>query len=140
MNRLAKLMFPAEPRSFPGRRGVKVLLRALHVLCTGFLTGAYLFEAGPPARAAWWAASMVTGLAILLLDLHESGVFLLQVRGIWVLAKIAALAALPLLPGREIWMLSGLVVVSVVISHAPGKLRYFVIVGGGRLHGAETKG
>lgn len=35
-------------------------------------------------------------------------------------------------------MLGGLIVMTVVISHAPGKIRYFTL--GGRQRGAETKG
>ena len=139
MSGLAKLIFPEPPRSFPGRRGAKIVLRSLHVLCTGILTGAYLFDAGATSRSSWLLAAIVTGLLILLLDLHESGVFLFQVRGLVVVGKIAALAALPLIPGREVWLLSGLVVVAALTSHAPAKIRYFV-VGNGSLRGAKTKG
>jgi hypothetical protein len=132
-------MFPAEPRPLPARRGLKVLLRSLHVLCTGLLTGSYLFGAEAPSRTFWWLAAIVTGLLILLLDLHESGVFLLQVRGLVVVAKFGALASLPLLDGLEAWVLSALVVVSVLSSHAPSRIRYLVVAGSGR-GGAKSKG
>lgn len=136
---LTRLIFPAEPRSFRGRRGVKVLLRSLHVLCAGILTGAYLFDAGARSRSSWLLASVATGLLILLLDLHESGTFLLQVRGLVVVGKIGTLGALPLFAGYEVWVLSSVVVGSVLISHAPSRIRYFVVGGSGR-RGAETKG
>jgi hypothetical protein len=136
---LPAFLFPAEPRSFPGRRGVKILLRAVHVLCAGTLTAAYLLEV-EGARPAWLVATVLSGLAILALDLHESASFLLQVRGVVVLAKIALLAALPALGGSGAWLLVPLLLASVIFSHAPSKLRYLVLVGRGRVRGAETRG
>ena len=136
---IARLIFPAPPRSFPGRRGLKIALRALHVLCTGVLTGAYLFDPGTELRDPWLTAAIVSGFAILALDVHESGVFLLQVRGIVVAAKLVLLVALPWF-ARPSWVLVGLMLTSVVFSHAPSKVRYHVPFGGGRFIGARTKG
>ena len=123
---LSAWFFPREPRSFPGRRGLKILLRAAHVLCSGTFAAGYLFAAGAEPRAAWLTAAVTTGLLILLLDLHESGVFLLQLRGLIVLGKIVMLAAIPLLGTLAAWVLGALMVVSVVSSHAPSRFRYYV--------------
>jgi hypothetical protein len=137
---LSRLIFPSEPRSLPGRRGVKISLRAAHVLCSGVAAGAYLLPAGEAARGAWLGAVATTGLAILLLDLFETGVFLVQVRGLVTLTKIGLLAALPLFQERAGWLLAALVIVSVLSSHTTSKVRYFVIFGRRRLKGAETRG
>ena len=137
---LRELLFPAEPRAFPGRRGVKMVLRGAHVLCAGVLTGAFVLSADEPARQAWLWATLGSGGAILLLDLHESGAFLLQFRGVVVMAKIALLALLPHLAPFEAWVLGGVVVATVVSSHAPAKLRYRVLLGGSGVRGAETSG
>ena len=37
-------------------------------------------------------------------------------------------------------VLAALVVISVVSSHAPGKLRYLVLLGGGRITGSDSRG
>jgi hypothetical protein len=137
---LLALIFPPEPRSFPGRRAVKMLLRAAHVLCTGILAGGVILGAAAALQEPWLFASIGTGLLILGLDLHESGVFLLQVRGLVVTAKIAVLAAWPLFEGYHGWVLAALIAMSVLVSHATSKIRYFVVLGRGRLRGAETKG
>ena len=79
---LRTLLYPPEPRQLPGRRAVKILLRAIHVPTAGILSAAYLFEAGASVRSFWMVGTVVSGLLILLLDLHETGVFLLQVRGL----------------------------------------------------------
>jgi len=134
-----EFLFPVPPRSFPGRRGLKIAFRASHVLCAGILTGAYLFDVGVELRGPWLTATIVTGFLILGLDLHESGVFLLQIRGMVVATKLVLLVTLPLF-GRPGWVLAALVLTSVVFSHAPSKVRYFVPFGGRRFTGARTKG
>jgi hypothetical protein len=138
--RVGTLLFPREPRSFPGRRGLKISLRAAHVLCSGVAVGSLWLEAAEPLRSQWMLASAFTGLAMLALDLHESGVFLVQARGLVVLIKVGLLGALRWLGPWQGWALAALMVVSVLSSHASSRIRYFVVFGRGRLKGAETKG
>jgi hypothetical protein len=110
------------------------------VLCAGILTGLFVFEAGDALREQWLMGAIGSGVLILLLDLHESGVFLLQVRGLVVIGKIALLAALLLLDARAGWVLAALLVASVLSSHAPGAIRYLVPFGRDRFKGPVTKG
>jgi hypothetical protein len=137
---LAALLFPAEPRSFPGRRGLKILLRAAHVLFAGVLVGSYVFDVEAGQRGPWFLATIGSGSLLLLLDLLESAVFLLQVRGLVVMAKIALLAGLPLFAGREAWVLGWIVLISVLSSHAPARIRYAVMLGGGKVQPSRSKG
>jgi len=136
----ARLLFPATPRSLPGHRGLKIPARAVHVLCAGVAAGSYLLDAGHAAQGAWLGSAAATGLLILLLDLFETGVFLVQVRGLVILIKFALLAALPLFGTRAGWVLAALVLVSVLSSHTTSKVRYFVVFGRRGLKGAETRG
>jgi hypothetical protein len=137
---LREALFPAEPRGFRGRRALKVALRAAHVLCAGVLTGAYVLGASEAARHGWLWAAVGSGGAILLLDLHESAAFLLQLRGFVMAAKLALLALLPLFAPHEAWVLAGLVLGSVASSHAPAAFRYRVLVGGSRVRGGQSRG
>ncbi len=93
-SRLSALVFPDPPRSFRGRRATKVSVRAVHVLCAGVLVGSYLLHADEETRRTWLTATIATGMALLLLDLHESGAFAFQVRGVFVASKIAILTML----------------------------------------------
>ena len=84
---------------------------------------------------------VLSGLALLLLDVHESCAFMLQIRGYFVIVKLAALGFLSRLePAQASWLLAILLVVSVLSSHAPSGVRYAVPLGAGRFHGARTKG
>ena len=138
--KIEALLFPPEPRSFPARRVFKIALRAAHVLCAGVAAGSYLLSVADPVRSHWMIAAAATGAAMLLLDLQETAVFLLQVRGLIVLIKIGLLGALPLLGPWQGWILAALVGLSVISSHASSKFRYFIVLGKGRYTGAETKG
>ncbi len=138
---ITNLLFPTEPRSLPGRRGLKISLRAVHVLCAGVMTGAYVLDPVAARPGHWVTATLVSGAAVLLLDLHESGIFLLQLRGWFVVAKLGAVAVVPRIePAAAAWLLGALVVGSVLSSHAPSRVRYFIPFGGGRFTGATTKG
>ena len=133
--RLGTLLFPDPPRDFPGRRLLKIGLRAAHVVCASLCLGAYAFDVGE--RVPWLLAAIGSGLLIVALDLHESAAFLLQVRGLVVVTKIVALA---FLPQGGAWLLAGIVLVSVLSSHAPGSVRHRVLFGRGRVRAAETHG
>jgi hypothetical protein len=134
------LLFPREPRSFPGRRVVKISLRAAHVLCSGVAVGTLWLDVADPLRSQWIASAAITGLAMLALDLHETGVFLVQARGLIVLIKVGLLGALRWLGPWQGWAMAALMVLSVISSHASSRFRYFVVFGRGGLKGAETKG
>lgn len=133
-------LLPAEPRELPGRRAIKILLRSAHVLTAAVLLGAHLLEVDPARAQPWLHATLLSGLLILLLDLHESGAFLLQVRGLVVLTKLGLVAVLPWTGDWAGWLLAGMVVVSVVSSHAPGRVRYFLIAGRSQIAGGRSKG
>ena len=140
IEKLGCLLFPEEPRPLPGRRVLKILFRAVHVLFAGILAGSYVFDVEAAQRAPWFSGTVASGLLILLLDLHESGAFLLQVRGMVVMGKLLVLFLLPWLTGWEAEVLGLLVLISVLSSHAPSSFRYFVVIGRGRVKASRTKG
>ncbi len=137
---LWSLLFPARPRELPGRRMLKIVLRAAHVLCAGILVGSYMFDVEASLKTTWLVATIGTGMLILLLDLHESAAFLFQVRGLVIAIKLGLLAALPLFEPYQTWVLAFLVIGSVISSHAPSKVRYFVLVLGDKVRAGTSKG
>lgn len=140
MSDLRSLLFPDPPRELPFRRGLKIVLRAAHVLCAGITTGAFVSAAAADVREAWLTAAIASGAAILLLDLHESAAFLVQVRGLVVALKLVLLALALAWAAAAPWLLGGLMVVSVLSSHAPSRVRYHVVFGRGRIVPSRSKG
>jgi hypothetical protein len=135
---LKTLLFPDPPRGFTGRRAVKIVLRAGHVLCAGVYLGAFVFGVEPAARQPWFWALLASACLLLLLDLHETAAFVLETRGLVVLGKIVLLGLLPWFGAAQVWVLAGLVLVSVLSSHAPASVRHRVVVRGVR--GSQTRG
>jgi len=137
---LRALVFPARPRTLAGRRGLKISLRAVHALCAGVLVGGLLLAVEAERIGPWIVGTAISGLAILFLDLHESGAFLVQTRGLVVMGKIALLAALPLLGASRPLLLTVALLISVVSSHAPSSVRYFLVIGRRSISGSRSKG
>ncbi|MDF1798364.1 MAG: hypothetical protein P1V81_04240 [Planctomycetota bacterium] len=134
------LLFPARPRRLPGHRAIKILLRAMHALSAGILVGAYLLDASPAEESRWLLLTVGTGCLMLLLDLVESAAFLLQVRGVVLVVKLIAVAALGLFGDAGGEMLAAVFLLAVVSSHAPSKVRYHLLVSSDRIKGATSKG
>jgi hypothetical protein len=117
---------------------VKISLRAVHVLAVALLTGGAASGASLEALTPWVLATFATGLVLLAFDLFATCVFLVQVRGLVVFLKLAAFIAMIALGDLDARVLGALIVVSVMSSHAPSRVRYFVLLGRGRLR-ADTR-
>lgn len=140
LSRSGRLLFPDPPRTLPGRRWIKLILRAAHVLLAGLLVGAVLFELDAEQRDRWLHATIGSGALLLLLDLHESAAFVCQVRGLVVLTKIGIVIWLDRFGSYQAAVLCVVVLASVIFSHAPASVRYRVLFGQGRIRGATSSG
>jgi hypothetical protein len=118
---------PPAPRSkhhdFPGRRWLIVILRGLHLVAVIAL-GALML--GAPSHPAWPFAAvanavLISGLAMLVLDVFADRRHLRTVAGLTVLAKLGLVAALAFYPER--WLFWAIVWLSAIVSHAPGRFR-----------------
>ena len=87
-------------------------------------------QVGIAIRAMQVALGGLDGVPVLVLGLtYREGVH-----------ELAYSRALPLIEPHRGWILAAMLLLSVVSSHAPSKLRYFVAIGKHRFKGAETKG
>lgn len=135
---LKTVVFPDPPRTFAGRRTTKIVLRAGHVVCAAIYLGAFVFGVEPAVRQPWFWALLGSGGLLLLLDLHETGAFVVEIRGLVVLGKVGLLALLPCFGTAQAWILGCLVVASVLSSHAPASVRHRMVVRG--IRGSQTRG
>jgi len=135
-----RLLIPPEPRQYAGQRWAKIVARATHVVLSGVYLGALVFHVEPASRWPWFLATLLSGLLMLVLDLYESGAFLLQLRGLVVAVKLLLLAFVPAFGAAGVWVLAAVAFISVISSHASSTFRYYLVWGRGRIKGAETKG
>ena len=107
------------------KRWSKIGLRTLHILAVAGVGGGILFGLDKELWINYWWLALVTGIVMILIDVIPNPVWLLQVRGLTVLMKLILLALLGRYPGYDGVLLVLIIVMSAVISHAPGKLRYY---------------
>lgn len=113
---------------FPGKRWLKIILRTLHILSIIGVGGAVLFNV-PFSQWIWyWYAAVATGVAMVAIDALSNFLWLIQIRGIVIYIKLLLLM---FLGGNMLvnhLVLITIVVISAIISHAPGDIRYYSIV------------
>lgn len=120
---------PAKPgmNRAAAKRWTKISLRTLHLLAVAGVGGGILFTLDKDIWIIYWWLAMASGALMMLLDITSNPVWLVQIRGLVIMAKLVLLAFLGSYPAWDTTLLIVIIVVSGVISHAPGKLRYYSV-------------
>ncbi|RMF19634.1 MAG: hypothetical protein D6758_01585 [Gammaproteobacteria bacterium] len=119
-------MIPSLIPDFTGKRAFKITLRTLHILSICGLSGGLWFA--PEAHEKWLPFAWLTlasGLALMLLDGLSNLLWWVQIRGLVIGIKLLLVGALAIWPSQAWWLLSAIIVLSAIISHAPGDVRYY---------------
>ena len=117
-----------EDRDFPYRRAVRIALRTAHIFATGTLVGGYIFHQPAADLLPWLFASVISGILLFAVDLHQSLVVLCELRGVVVLVKIILLLLVPVFWDVRIPLLVTALVIGGVSSHMPRQYRHWVIL------------
>lgn len=133
MGKQSSALFPESSRFFPGQRWVNICLRALHLVGLsgagyGFLGGGNDFDWN-----AFLQLTVYSGTAMMLLSIWSNGVWLLQLRGQTILLKLVLLGLILLQPYFHAELFIIVIVLSGLISHAPGNTRYYSVFHGRRI-------
>ena len=107
------------------KRWSKISLRSLHLLAIAGVGGGILFALEKDLWINYWWLALVSGVLMMLMDITANPVWIVQVRGIVIMLKLLLLALLGSNPGWDSFLLAVIIIISAVISHAPGKLRYY---------------
>ncbi len=107
-------------------RWSRTVTRALHIPAVALVIGAWWLGRADLGMGWPLSLSIVTGLAIGGLFFFQSIGWLLEVRGVIVILKLALLALLPHLSTTSgVWLLVSMAFVASVASHMPGRYRHF---------------
>ncbi|MEM5537414.1 hypothetical protein WNY58_13545 [Neptuniibacter pectenicola] len=121
-------LFPAKKRSIPAKRWISIISRTVHLIGVSGLAGAYLYQQ-PVASWQWFLyLTVMSGFVMSALEVYSDGIWLLQLRGTAIGVKLLLLSTMIWWfdqPNAIIYFLA--IIISGVVSHAPGKLRYFSI-------------
>lgn len=121
----SQMLFPRVSRNFPGMRWVNILLRTVHLIGVAGLAGAYLYAAAPELWRPYLWLTLLSGLGLIGVSLYSSGVWLVQLRGLVILFKLLLLFLMLLWPVFRLELGLAVIILSSVIAHAPGALRYY---------------
>ncbi|MFN8624820.1 MAG: hypothetical protein U0587_02370 [Candidatus Binatia bacterium] len=127
-----------QPRPLPGVRAMRTTLRTAHLLASGILYGGHVYNLPPEQLWPALLATVGTGGAFMAIEIYRLPLWLVQLRGVAALAKIALVAAVPWCWSFRIWLLTATLVIGSVVSHMPGRYRYYSILHGRPLGGQEA--
>jgi hypothetical protein len=126
-SKFTSALFPAEPRVFPFRRGVRIALRTAHILASGILLGGYVFNEPTTVLEPWLWSSVITGLLLFATDLFATLVILFELHAIAVVVKIILLAFIPVVWDCRVTLLVIILVIGAITSHMPGRFRHRLV-------------
>jgi len=109
------------------KRWLKIGLRTLHLLSLAGVGGGVIFGLEANLWLGYWWLSLISGSLLMLVDIVSNPIWLVQIRGLVIMAKLVLLALLGCYPDWDRLLLVVVIVMSAVISHAPGALRYYSV-------------
>ncbi len=112
----------------PGTRAWNIATRTGHIAVTGVLVGGHVFQLPKSALLPWLYASMVTGTMLVFIEAFPRLCWFYQGRGLFVLAKLALLLAIPWAWDYRAPILFVIIVLASVGSHMPARFRYYSVV------------
>ncbi len=129
----SSLLFPKSSRQFPGQRWINISLRTLHLIGLSG-TGAGFLSNNPQINwKAFLLLTIISGTSMMLISIWSNGIWLLQLRGQTILLKLALLSLILLQPKYHAELFILVIILSGLISHAPGNTRYYSIFYGRRI-------
>lgn len=118
------ILFPAQPRGFNGQRWISILLRTLHLIGIAGVGAAYLFTVPEFQWQPYMILTIFSGSLMIILEVWSHGRWLVQLRGISTILKLIVLS-MSFFSGLQPYILITVIVIAGLISHAPGKVRYY---------------
>jgi len=125
--RLFRVLVPETPRGFPGQRWLRISPRTLHLVGVAGLGGGFLCSAEPAMWMPYLWLTVTTGALMVIVELCATGLWLIQVRGVSVIIKLALIAWLLGAEHLELLLMIAVIVISGVVSHAPAGVRYYSV-------------
>jgi len=107
------------------KRWTKIGLRTLHLLSVAGVGGGILLGLDKGLWVNYWWLALISGGLLMLVDIVSNPVWVVQVRGIVIFVKLLLLVFLGSDLSLDRWLIIVVIVMSAVISHAPGSLRYY---------------
>jgi hypothetical protein len=117
-----------RPPPLRASRAVRTTLRTAHMIAFAAYYGGHVFSVGPERLLPALVAVIATGGAFMSFEIWRAPVWLVQIRGLAGYAKIALLISVAAYWEYRVAILTLIVVIATLISHAPGHIRYYSLL------------
>ncbi|OGG93278.1 MAG: hypothetical protein A2508_10625 [Candidatus Lambdaproteobacteria bacterium RIFOXYD12_FULL_49_8] len=114
-------------------RWLRIGVRSAHILAFSLYLGGVFWGINSEQLSLYLAFVGITGTAMMGLFFLQKINWLLQNRGLVILAKILILLCIPFFENYRFYALTGILIGSSLIAHAPSTVRYYSILLGKRL-------
>ena len=131
--KIKRIIFPEKSRDFTGQRWIRIILRTTHLVGITGMAGAFFNKGFTSSTSIYLWLVLISGFSFFALDVWTNGVCLIQLRGIALYLKFSLLALLFFSPYFQVPALFTVVIISGVISHAPGHIRYYSLFHGKKI-------
>ncbi len=114
-------------------RLLNIALRTLHLIGILGVGGAIIFNVAAAQVAPWLWLTLLSGAGLMSLSIGSNRLFLIQLRGLVILLKLILLALILYTDGADLVLLIAITLLSGIIAHASGNIRYYSIFHGRRI-------
>jgi len=112
----------------PSARVVRTTLRTTHLVAFGALYGGHVYAVDASRLQPALYATLASGAALMTLEIVRHPIWVVQVRGLATFVKIALVASVAVAWDARVWLLTAVIVIGAVVSHMPGRYRYWSVV------------
>jgi len=127
MASLFALLFPDPRRRLPHSRWWNIGARTVHLAATGILLGGHVFGADTGTLMPLLWVAMVSGAAMVAIELYPTAHWTHQVCALFVYGKLGVLCLVPFLWNQRVPLLLAVVVLASVGAHAPRRVRHYSV-------------
>lgn len=120
---LGRVLFPPEPRHFPGQRWVNIAMRSVHLVGVAGIGGGFLFDLNRAAWEIYWLLTLASGVALSLLYLWSTCAWIIELKGLAIVVKTALLGLALAVPEARGELFVLIIAISGMIAHAPARVR-----------------
>jgi hypothetical protein len=126
-------------RPLLGVRPMRTALRTAHTIAFAALYGGHVYDVSAVSLHPALAATVATGAAFMALEMYRTPLWPVQVRGVAAFVKLALVAAVGVWWDWRLLLLTLALVIGGVVSHMPGRYRYYSLLHG-RVVGQQEAG
>ncbi len=121
----SRYLLPTPVREFTGQRWLNIVLRCAHLTGIAGIAAGFLFGLDQALWLPYWYLTIGSGIALTMLYLWSSLLWLFQVKGLVVIVKLLLLGAAITQPVLRAELFILIIVISGISAHAPGRVRGF---------------